>query len=146
MAIDRSKVKIRNMIETDLEKIKGIDRELVSPDRAPSWPLAAEADWWVNRPTLNFVAEIDDEVVGFLLGDIRGAKYGTDLSGCIDMMGVAPKYQGMGVGRGLVEAFSEECMRNEVGVRVVIREGDERLIKFWTSIGFQKGNLVSYER
>ena len=146
MVIDRSKVKIRNMIETDLEKIKGIDRELVSPDRAPSWPLAAEADWWVNRPTLNFVAEVDDEVGGFLLGDIRGAKYGTDISGWLDLIGVARKYQGVGIGRMLVEAFYEECQRNEVGVRVIVREDDERLIGFCTAVGFQKGNLASYER
>ena len=145
MVAGRAEVKIRYMTEADLERIKDIDQALVGPDRALSWPLMAEADWWVNRPTLNFVAEISDKVVGFLLGDIRGAEYGTDISGWIDMMGVAPEYQGRGIGRRLVEAFCEECQGSGVKVRVVIREDDDRLIAFWTAVGFRRGNLVSYE-
>ena len=146
MVTRRAKVKIRSMTEADLERIKDIDRALVGPDRVLSWPLTVEADWWLNRPMLNLVAETGDNVVGFLLGDIRGAEYGADTSGWIDMMGVAPEYQGRGIGRRLVKAFGEEYQRNRVKVRVVVREDDERLIAFWTSVGFQRGNLVSYER
>lgn len=146
MVTRRAKVKIRSMMEADLGKIKDIDRALVGPGRALSWPLTVEADWWLNRPSLNFVAEMGGEVVGFLLGDIRGAEYGTNVSGWIDMMGVAPEYQRRGIGRRLVEAFGKECHRNAVKVRVVIREDDERLMGFWTSAGFQRGNLVSYEK
>jgi ribosomal protein S18 acetylase RimI-like enzyme len=142
----RAKVKIRGMTEADLERIKDIDRALVGPGRVLSWPLTVEADWWLNRPMLNLVAETGGNVVGFLLGDIRGAEYGTDTSGWIDMMGVAPEYQDRGIGRRLVKAFGEECQRNGVKVRVAVREDDERLIAFWTSVGFQRGNLVSYER
>lgn len=85
-------------------------------------------------------------MVGFLLGDIRGAEYGTDTSGWIDMMGVAPEHQHKGIGKSLVGAFCEECQRNGVRVRIIIREDDQRLIGFWTSVGFQRGDLVSYER
>ncbi|RLC70897.1 MAG: hypothetical protein DRI26_06225 [Chloroflexi bacterium] len=146
MATEKGEVKIREMKEEDLQRIKEIDRALVGPERALSWPLRVEAHWWVYRPLLNFVAEVDSEVVGFLLGDIRGAEYGTDISGWIDMMGVAPEHQGKGIGRRLVEAFCKECQRNEVKTRVIIREDDQRLVGFWTSVGFQRGKLVSYER
>jgi len=146
MVKDEAEVKIRKMKEADLDRIKDIDRALVGPDRALSWPLRVEAHWWVYRPMLNFVAEIDDEVVGFLLGDIRGAEYGVDISGWIDMMGVATDHRGRGIGRKLVDAFCEECRKNEVRVMVVIREDDERLIRFWTSMSFKKGSLVNYER
>ena len=146
MVTEKAEVIIRRMTEADLDRIKDIDRALVGPDRALSWPLRVEAHWWVYRPMMNFVAEIGDEVVGFLLGDIRGAEYGVDTSGWIDMMGVVPKYQGRGVGRMLVEAFCEECQKNEVRVRVVVREDDKRLISFWTSVGLKRGKLVSYER
>ena len=148
MAKEKAKgtVNVRRMTEADLQKVKEIDRALVGPERAISWPLRVEALWWVYRPALNFVAEIADEVVGFLLGDVRGAEYGTDMSGWIDMMGVAPEHQRRGIGQELVEAFCEECRMNEVTARVIIREDDRRLISFCTSVGFHKGNLVSYER
>ncbi len=144
--MSKGQVKIRRMAEADLERIKAIDRALVGPDRVLSWPLRVEAHWWVYRPMLNFVAEVDGEVVGFLLGDIRGAEYGTDVSGWIDMMGVAPDHQGKGIGERLVEAFCQACQDNGVTARVVVREDDERLIGFWTSVDFHRGNLVSYER
>lgn len=146
MAMSKGQVKIRRMAEADLERIKAIDRALVGPDRVLSWPLRVEAHWWVYRPMLNFVAEVGGEVVGFLLGDIRGAEYGTDVSGWIDMMGVAPDHQGKGIGERLVEAFCQACQDNGVTARVVVREDDERLIGFWTSVSFHRGNLVSYER
>ena len=146
MVKDEAEVTIRRMTEADLDRIKDIDRVLVGPDRALSWPLRVESQWWVYRPLLNFVAEIGDTVVGFLLGDIRGAEYGVDTSGWIDMMGVAPDYQGRAIGRKLVEAFCEECQRNEVKVRVIIREDDKRLISFWKSLGLRRGKMVTYER
>lgn len=146
MATEREEVKIREMTEADLPKVKEIDRALVGPERALSWPLRVEAYWWVYRPLLNFVAEVDTEVAGFLLGDIRGAEYGTDISGWIDIMGVAPEHQHRGIGKKLVEAFCEACQRNEVKARVIVREDDEHLIEFWTSVDFQRGKLVSFER
>ena len=146
MAKLKRAVNIRAMTDKDLEGIKAIDQALVGPERSPSWPLRVEALWWVYRPALNFVAEVDGEIVGFLLGDIRGAEYGTDISGWIDMMGVAPEHQRRGIGRSLVEAFCEECSRNEIKAMITIREDDKRLIDFWTSVGFHKGNLVSYEK
>jgi len=57
MATEREEVKIREMTEADLPKVKEIDRALVGPERALSWPLRVEAYWWVYRPLLNFVAE-----------------------------------------------------------------------------------------
>lgn len=146
METEKGEIKIRDMTEGDLPKVKEIDRALVGPERALSWPLRVEAHWWVYRPLLNFVAEANGEVVGFLLGDIRGAEYGTDISGWIDMMGVAPRHQRRGIARRLVETFCRECQRHRVKTRVIIREDDQRLVGFWTAVGFQKGKLVSYEK
>ena len=145
MLPDKDKIKIRRMVEADLDQVKAIDRALTGERRVLSWPLRVEAEWAVYRPALSFVAELGDEISGFLLGDIRGAEYGTDISGWIDMMGVAPQYQHQGIGRRLVDTFREECKRNGVKARVVVREDDERLRRFWTSVGFQRGKLVSFE-
>jgi len=145
MLPDKDKIKIRRMVEADLDQVKAIDRALTGERRVLSWPLRVEAEWAVYRPALSFVAELGDEIAGFLLGDIRGAEYGTDISGWIDMMGVAPQYQHQGIGRRLVDTFREECKRNGVKARVVVREDDERLRRFWTSVGFQRGKLISFE-
>ncbi len=142
----KQEVIVRRMTEADLEKVKAIDRELAGPHRDVSWPVRIEAHYWVCRGMPNFVAEVSGEVVGFLLGDIRGAEYGPAIGGWIDMMGVAAQYQSRGIGRRLVEAFCQECKSRGVKVRVVVVGDDQRLVNFWTSIGFHKGNIVSYEQ
>lgn len=138
-------VKIRRMVEADLEQVKAIDRAHRGKERTLSCPLRVEAEWAAYRPALSFVAELRGKIVGFLLGDIRGAEYGTDICGWIDWIEVAAKHRGQGIGRRLVETFCEECTRNRVKAGVIIRENDERLTKFWAAMGFRKGKLVTFE-
>jgi ribosomal protein S18 acetylase RimI-like enzyme len=139
-------VKIRRMTEADLPKVKEIDRLLAGQYGSVSWPLRVEAHWWVYRGMPNFVAEVEGGVVGFIMGDIRGVEYGADTSGWIDMIGVLPEHQSRGIGRRLAEEFSRECERRGVKVRVLAVGEDKRIVKFWTSLGFRKGRLVSYQR
>ena len=148
MSKSATKVRIRKMTEADLQRVREVDRKMVGPYRSVSWPLRVDAHWWVYRGMPNFVAEIGDEIVGFILGDIRGGtQYGAE-EACawIDMMGVAPECQSMGIGSELVEAFCKACHSQGVKVRIFVVGDDERLVKFFISCGFNRGNLVSYER
>jgi ribosomal protein S18 acetylase RimI-like enzyme len=146
MGTGKGEAKIRRMTEADLQRVKDIDKELAGPYRYISWPVRVEAHWWLHRGMSSFVAEMEGEVVGFVLGDIRGTEYTADMCAWIDMMGVSPKHQSRGIGRMLVQAFCQECQSRKVKVRVVLVEDDKRLVDFWKSIGFKKGNLVSYEK
>ena len=139
-------VSIRKMTEADLPKVKEVDRLLAGRYGSISWPLRVEAHWWVYRGMPNFVAEIGDEVIGFVMGDIRGAEYGADTAGWIDMIGVLPAHQSSGVGRRLAEMFCRECENQGIKARVLAVGEDKRIVKFWTSLGFRKGRLVSYQR
>jgi ribosomal protein S18 acetylase RimI-like enzyme len=146
MEVDETKIKIRRMVDEDMPKVKVIDRSLSGSQRSISWQVEAEAEAEVYRPALSFVAELDGVVVGFLLGDIRGVEYGKDVKGWIDMMGVHPKYQHLGIGRRLVGTFCDVCDRNKVDVEVLLREGDEPLKRFFTSMNFRRGDMVNFMR
>jgi ribosomal protein S18 acetylase RimI-like enzyme len=138
-------ITIRRMSDNDLREVKNIDRRITGDQRAISWPLEAEVEWAVNRPALSFVAEQDNRIVGFLLGDIRISEYGTGLKGWIDMVGISPDHQRLGVGRQLVESFREECRKNGVKPNVIIRDDDRQLMDFWRSVGFSRGKLINFE-
>jgi ribosomal protein S18 acetylase RimI-like enzyme len=146
MVGDKGEVDIRQMTEADLPQIREIDQLIVGKERTPSWTESAEVLWFFRSPALSFVAELDSQVVGFLLGDIRGAEYGTPISGWIDLVGIHPDYQRQGIGRRLVERFYDECQRDGIRIRAIIRGDDKRITRFFTSIGFRKGKLVDFER
>jgi len=146
MGTDEIQVKVRRMTEADLPAVKEIDQELVGPYRSISWPLRVEAHWWAYRGMPNFVAEIGNRLVGFILGDVRGSEYGPEVSGWIDVVGVSPHYQGKGIGRKLVEAFCSECGSQGFTVRIMAVGDDKKLVRFLSSLGFEKGNLVGYEK
>ncbi len=76
MARDEKEILVRRMTEEDMPGVKAIDESLSGPERALSWEVGAEIEMAVYRPALSFVAEMDGEIVGFVLGDIRGAEYG----------------------------------------------------------------------
>ena len=144
MADSEKEIVVRRMTDEDISLVKAIDESLTGSERALSWEVGAEIEVAVYRPALSFVAEADGEIVGFILGDIRGAEYGKDLTGWIDMVGVNPRCQRMGVGQRLVGKFCEVCQQNGVSSEVVIRDGDELLKGFFTSLGFRRGDMVNY--
>ena len=146
MGADETKITVRRMVDEDMPKVEAVDRSISGPERAISWQVSAEVEAVVYRPALSFVAEKNGVVVGFLLGDIRGAEFGKDIKGWIDMVGVHPKYQRLGVGQRLVETFCQVCDQNKVDVHVLLREDDEPLRKFFGFLDFKKGNMVNFVR
>ncbi len=139
-------VTVRKMADEDLPQVNEISHSLFGKERVSTWPQAVEAHWKRHRPTLSFVAEADGHVVGFLLGGIRRARRMMPLAGWIDIMGIHPDYQRKGIGRRLVEAFSEECKKSSAVISVAIKKNDKPLRKFFNKMGFRDSDLITLEK
>lgn len=137
---------IRRMDDGDLPGVNEVSRLLFGKERVSTWLQAVEAHWKEHRPALNFVAEQDGQVVGFLLGGIRQARRMVPLAGWIDIMGVHPDYRRKGIGRGLVEAFNDECKQSSTSISVAIKKNDKPLKKFFGALGFKERDLVTLEK
>lgn len=144
MALDG--VTIRRMTDEDLSQVNEISHSLFGKERVSTWPQAVEAHWKHHRPTLSFVAEQDVQVIGFLLGGIRRARRMVPLAGWIDMLGIHPDHQREGIGRRLVEAFSEECKKSSAAISVAIKKKDKPLKKFFNKMGFKDSDLITLEK
>jgi len=146
MQIEDKIIVVRRMVDDDMPKLEVVGRSLIGPPRAMPWQIEAEAEDKVYRPTMNFVAELDGVVVGFLLGDIRSLWYGNEMGGWIHMVVVHRSYRHLGIGRRLVEAFCGVCEQKKVDAQVLLRDGDEHLRSFFKFRGFRNGDMVTLEK
>ncbi|OGO38569.1 MAG: hypothetical protein A2147_11160 [Chloroflexi bacterium RBG_16_57_8] len=157
----KEEVKIRTMVESDLPRVNEIDRMLSGDERVPTWPFSFETYWTVHRPKLSLVAEVGGRVVGFVVGTITEVEQNQSVLnlrhtierpsthrriGWIDMIGIDPGSQRLGVGRSLIAAFCEECRRVDAVVKGIAKESDARLRSFLSSSGFKPTDLVVYEK
>ena len=146
MKVDPKAIKVRKMTPEDFSAIIEVDKKVVGKERASTWPQRVTSHLQTYYAPLCHVAEVEDKIVGFIIGDMRGAEYALPLSGWIVIAGVDPDYQRSGIGRMLLEAFAEECRRNGIKTRVMVREDDEGIMKFMHSMQFRRGKLIDLER
>ena len=162
MTDSKSEVKVRKMVAADLPRVNEIDRGLKGGGRVTTWPFSFESYWSVYEPEYTYVAEINDEVVGFLVGYIKPME-GThtilrradmqviprtrhQMVGWIEMMGVPIEWQGKGVGRALVDTFDKECQKYDALISSLVRMDDKTLADFYKGIGFRPWETVVYFR
>ncbi len=142
-----NEIKVRRLQFGDEEAILEIDYRIVGPDRAPTWHQQVRRYLDRYYPPVSHVAISGEQIVGFILGDVRGWEYGLPSAAWIDIMGVDPNYQHRGVGRMLVEAFMEQCKQQGIDeVHAFMREGDDMVSGFFGSLGFGKGPLMHLVR
>ena len=100
-----------------------------------------------RRPSLSFVAEVDGQVVGLLLGRFAFLGVPVTRMGVIQVLAVDPGYQRQYIGSKLVNAVLDRCFAEGVGtVRAHIGQRDWELKTFAENMGFKSSGLIEYTR
>jgi len=137
---------IRTMTPSDLDRIVEIDIKILGKQRPEYWETKLElAD---KRPQISsLVAELDDKVVGFIIGGVSKWEYGVPENiAWIDTIGVDPAYQRKGIAKILFTEMTNNLKK--VGVDTIITfvtRRDPMLLNFFNSLGFQKGDMINLE-
>lgn len=140
-------IQVRSLTELDLDGIVRIGektRGLYEPDL---WE--GRVSYYLRRaPDGSLVAEIDGEVVGFMLGDIRSGEFGIEeRCGWIEVMGVDPDQTGHGVGRALAaEMLRRFEARGVSKVRTMVDSSMPDVEAFFSRLGFEVDTLRAYCR
>ncbi len=134
-----SKIQIRPMRIDDLEAIVEIDRKIFGKARPEYWKkIVVPNDQY---PFSSLVAELEGKVIGFIVGEVSGGKFGVpDTVGWLTTIGVDPDYQHRGVARKLSDTFIQNL--KSVGVRIVytlVNWSDWDLLRFFRNMGFTRG-------
>lgn len=138
-------ITIRNMRSHDISNIIAISNGIVGKDRVTSWKQSLESSLGVY-PMICLIADINGEIVGFLIGDTSNWEYGLPPCAWIQMIGVKKEYQGKGIGKMLLQQFNTNCKQDGFKlVQAFVRKDDERLCKFFGASGFDTGQLLNFQ-
>jgi predicted N-acetyltransferase YhbS len=134
------------MAPTDLDRIVEIDTKVLGKKRSEYWVSKLES-LEKRSQVSSLVAELDGEVVGFVIGGASRWEFGVPENiGWIDTIGVDPDHQRKGIAKRLFAEMTDNLKK--VGVDTIITFVTRRdwvLLKFFNSMGFQKGDMVNLE-
>ncbi|HXG02133.1 MAG TPA: GNAT family N-acetyltransferase [Candidatus Binatia bacterium] len=139
---------IRPVEPTDLADIVRIDERLTGQTRKGYWQTRLEMAA-LRPPWMSLVAETDGRLVGFLFGWVGESEFGIAArTGWVDLIGVDPRYRGLGVARALVDRFvaSGRELRAIERLATLIDPTQEDVREFFLALGLRHGPMVQMER
>jgi len=137
---------IRTIVPSDLDRVVEIDIKVLGKPRLEYWEMKLELVGKRSQIS-SLVAELDGKVIGFIIGGASRWEYGVPENiGWIDTIGVDPDYQRKGIAKILFMEMTNNLKK--VGVDTIItfvKRRDPILLKFFNSLGFQKGDMINLE-
>jgi ribosomal protein S18 acetylase RimI-like enzyme len=109
----------------------------LTPNAYRIWDEYEVVDFFHGSSGFCFVAEMDEEVVGFLLGTTIEKSHSSWNYGYLTWIGVAEAVKKTGIGKSLVRRFISACEKEGVRMLLIDTEAEnEDAIGFFTSLGF----------
>lgn len=92
---------------------------------------------------LSYVAELEGEVVGFLMGRILERRYTPYVGAWVEILGIRPNLKRRGIGQLLLQAFTEGCKEKGVqDIHAAASIRDHEVKPFLEASGFREGEIV----
>lgn len=136
---------IRKMNVGDIASIIAIDQQISTPDDKINSTLENELLYYLNKSeNICLVVEIQERVVGFMIGAVHPWLFGINNAGWIEILGVDPSHTGKGVGKKLAEVLFDEF--RSTGIRIVHTAVDWTsgdLLEFFRTLGMTQSGLIS---
>lgn len=140
-------ITVRTMKEKDINQAADIHRRVVREGLGQGINYTIE-DLFISfikkSPNTCLVAETEDKVAGFIIGEIKEWGFGLERSGWIEMIEVDPKHMGGGIGKALGEDLIKHF--KEKGIKEVytsVKWDSADLIAFFKSVGFDKSSFIN---
>ena len=141
-------VTIRNAIPADLDAVIELDLIGVTEEKPAYWRGIFDRHVTSGRAGGFFlVAELNDELIGFCVGEVRAWEFGSPPCGWVFALSVSPKTREMGVGQLMLK---EMCQRlKKAGVttlRTMVDRENKLTLSFFRSQGLRTGRYIELEK
>jgi ribosomal protein S18 acetylase RimI-like enzyme len=146
--LETDSVLVRTMREDDLDAIVAIDAAATGRRRPRYFELMLQRAVTQATLQISLVAELDDRVVGFVIGTLYYGEYGVaEPSASIDAITVSSDYRGKKVGKALMRQLRLNLSALRITtLRTEVSWQDLDLLGFFKSQGFALSSRLCLER
>lgn len=136
-------VKVRRFNVKDFPQIIEIQESITKRKISKAWAQSIEAHL-KKQDVVGFVALRNDEVVGFIIGEIKGPGFGIEKSGWVVVVGVCARCMGIGIGRTLAQKLFEYFRKRGIqDIYTAVRWDAVDMLSFFKSIGFDRSEFIN---
>jgi ribosomal protein S18 acetylase RimI-like enzyme len=146
MPVQSTGTRVRPLDELDIGSIVRIDEKITGLYRPEIWER--RVGYYLRRdPDASQVAEVDGQVVGFMLADLRGGEFGLEEpTGWIERFGVDPTFRGRDLGKSLFDAVTRHLRDSgATTLRTLVDQKDKGVAGFLDALGFKPSPLQALE-
>jgi predicted N-acetyltransferase YhbS len=147
-ALETDAVLVRTLEERDVESIIRIDELAMGRRRGEYFRDRVRTTLHDHALKMSLVSELDDHVVGFLIGSVFYGDFGrAEPIATLDAVGVHPEYRNRHVGKALLRQFVANA--HAIGVsdlRTEVNWNDFVLLEFLHRNGFAPSGRLVLER
>ncbi|MDE3076524.1 MAG: GNAT family N-acetyltransferase [Chloroflexota bacterium] len=141
-------VYIRKLREDDLAAIVNIEDRTSGVSRPDYWREKLSQSEAIRPYWTSLAAEMDDRVVGFVLGRSGELEFGLPgTTAWIEIVGVDPAYRRQGVASKLIDHFRSSAEENGVDtIFTLVGRDNAEMERFFGSLGFSQGEMVHFQQ
>lgn len=141
-------VLVRTARHSDLQAVVTLDDSSHAKDKQSYWHGIFEHYVNCDRNDRHFlVSELNGEVVGFIVGEVRAWEFGSPPCGWVFALSVSPRNRKMGIGQRMFEEICKRLSRAGVRtVRTMVERDDKLTLSFFRNQGLSSGRYVELEK
>ncbi|MCP3952198.1 MAG: GNAT family N-acetyltransferase [Desulfobacterales bacterium] len=137
------KLVIRRLQESDATRVGNICADITQTPVAKDF-VQMLTEQPLKKEDLSFVAELDGEVIGYMISTIMSGIFGIKRSAWLSTMGVAPAYMGQGIGEKLAQETFR--MAREAGLQDIytsVQWDSPDLLSYFKTMGFDRSKFIN---
>ena len=139
-------IQIRELLAADALPIRRIYADIIQKPACEDFNRLIE-NHAKREEDICVVAELEDNVVGFMISYILTMGFGISKSAWIATLGVDPKYMGQGIGDLMAkEIFSRYKSLGIQSVYTSVRWNSTDLLSFFKTLGFDRSNFINLRK
>jgi len=140
-------IKLRKLTAKDIPQIIAIHSAITKKRARRRWVRQMVKDHLRKQEGVGFVAEKEGQVMGFIIGEIKGEGFGLEKSGWVEVVMVHPRHMGTGIGYAMArKLFDYFRRRGTRDVHTSVLWDAVDMVSFFKAIGFDRSPFINLRK